>query len=317
MPNKFEISKSNRASCRKCKEKIAKGEVRFGEETIFKRNGENYPNFKWFHFKCAVSKFKSKLAFAEDLALLSNKQQQILDEIQKKASKSKFTFRTLSELDGEEGIINILGIVKRSSKEREMENLDGEMMTGKVVYITDEEDTYIKVTLWNSSSKKLKAQDKLTLLSVTSVLGNDDKAEIHETETSKLFLNEEVALGIQEEIYRSTAWDRPHEGDVEFEYAPSGRAICTVCAEKIPNGTLKVTKPVWGENEQTKTIFPSKNSIHVPCSIKDEDARELLQEAISRLNPQLLSENLQTFIELKDSLKDKELRKMLTSILAY
>ena len=317
MANKFEISKSSRASCRKCKEKIPKGEIRFGEEVVFRRDGQDYPSFKWFHFDCAISKFEDKLAFADEVSLLSDKQHKILKQMKKKARKSKFTFRNLNELDGNEGIINVSGTVQRSLKEREMETLTGELMNGKVVYIADNEDSYAKVILWDSANKKVNKNDKLILLNSMATIGNDDKVEIHELTTSKFALNEDVAFDIQEEVYKSTAWNRPNEGDVEFEYAPSGRASCTVCAEKIAKDTLKIVKPVWGENEQTKTVFPSKESMHVQCSLEDEDANELLKEAISRLSPQLVSENQNTLNELKSSIQEEKLKAMLSSILSY
>jgi hypothetical protein len=60
------VSPSGRAACRTCKQKIARGELRFGEETknIFSNGGE--PSFRWYHLKCAAEK-KAKI-FAPVLA---------------------------------------------------------------------------------------------------------------------------------------------------------------------------------------------------------------------------------------------------------
>jgi hypothetical protein len=47
---------SGRAACRACKEKIAKGELRFGESVpnVFSDSGE--PSFRWYHLRCAAEK---------------------------------------------------------------------------------------------------------------------------------------------------------------------------------------------------------------------------------------------------------------------
>jgi hypothetical protein len=54
-------AKSGRAACRSCKEKIAKGELRFGEvDYSFDPDG----TFKWFHLACAARKLPAKLGEA-------------------------------------------------------------------------------------------------------------------------------------------------------------------------------------------------------------------------------------------------------------
>ncbi|MFO0595486.1 MAG: hypothetical protein U0228_09285 [Myxococcaceae bacterium] len=55
MANVIEESKSNRATCRSCKQKIEKGVLRFGEETPnqFDEGGTSY---FWHHLLCAAKK---------------------------------------------------------------------------------------------------------------------------------------------------------------------------------------------------------------------------------------------------------------------
>lgn len=48
----IETSKSSRASCRKCRSKIAKGELRFGEMSDMSYGDE--PSYRWFHLNCAA-----------------------------------------------------------------------------------------------------------------------------------------------------------------------------------------------------------------------------------------------------------------------
>lgn len=66
MPHIIEPAKSGRARCRKCKQAIAKGELRFGEEVVnaFSDGGEM--TFQWHHVTCAAERRPE--AFAEALA---------------------------------------------------------------------------------------------------------------------------------------------------------------------------------------------------------------------------------------------------------
>lgn len=52
MAHVIEQAKSGRASCRKCREKIAKDELRFGHETVF----QDASTFQWYHLRCAAEK---------------------------------------------------------------------------------------------------------------------------------------------------------------------------------------------------------------------------------------------------------------------
>lgn len=48
MPHLIEAAKSGRAKCRKCKEKIEKGELRFGHEVA---NAFSDSTLQWYHLK--------------------------------------------------------------------------------------------------------------------------------------------------------------------------------------------------------------------------------------------------------------------------
>jgi hypothetical protein len=50
----LEIAKSGRAKCRKCKQAIAKGELRFGEETVNAFSDSGEPSYFWYHLGCAA-----------------------------------------------------------------------------------------------------------------------------------------------------------------------------------------------------------------------------------------------------------------------
>jgi poly [ADP-ribose] polymerase len=62
MPHTIEVAKSGRAACRTCKENIAKGELRFGEEV--QNQYSDAPAFQWHHLKCAATAKPVSLAEA-------------------------------------------------------------------------------------------------------------------------------------------------------------------------------------------------------------------------------------------------------------
>lgn len=57
----IEHAKSGRAACRKCKEKIAKDELRFGHEVA---SDFSDSTVQWYHIKCAAVKLPIQLADA-------------------------------------------------------------------------------------------------------------------------------------------------------------------------------------------------------------------------------------------------------------
>jgi hypothetical protein len=64
MANVIEEAKSGRASCRTCKKAIAKGELRFGVETVTQFS--DTPSLQWHHLVCAASKLPAELKAALD-----------------------------------------------------------------------------------------------------------------------------------------------------------------------------------------------------------------------------------------------------------
>ncbi|MGQ0506741.1 MAG: hypothetical protein ACT4TC_15620 [Myxococcaceae bacterium] len=56
MANVIEESKSNRASCRTCRQKIEKGVLRFGEEVPNAFDPEAGPQYAWHHLLCIAKK---------------------------------------------------------------------------------------------------------------------------------------------------------------------------------------------------------------------------------------------------------------------
>jgi len=54
MAHRIEISKSGRASCRTCRNPIAKDELRFGEEAANQFGDGGEPSYRWHHLACAA-----------------------------------------------------------------------------------------------------------------------------------------------------------------------------------------------------------------------------------------------------------------------
>ena len=60
MSHTIEPAKSGRAKCRKCREKIDKGDLRFGHALASQFSDE--PAYQWYHLKCAAEKVAADLA---------------------------------------------------------------------------------------------------------------------------------------------------------------------------------------------------------------------------------------------------------------
>jgi poly [ADP-ribose] polymerase len=61
MAHTIEVAKSGRATCRSCRNAIAKGDLRFGEETPNQFGEPGETTYRWHHVKCAASKLPSEL----------------------------------------------------------------------------------------------------------------------------------------------------------------------------------------------------------------------------------------------------------------
>jgi hypothetical protein len=64
MPDTIEESKSARAMCRTCRQKIDKAVLRFGEETVNQFDPDGGPAYVWHHLKCAAGRFPAKVTTA-------------------------------------------------------------------------------------------------------------------------------------------------------------------------------------------------------------------------------------------------------------
>jgi hypothetical protein len=62
MPNHVELSPSGRASCRGCKQAIAKGVVRFAEEAPNPYSEDGGTSHRYWHLACAAPKLANELA---------------------------------------------------------------------------------------------------------------------------------------------------------------------------------------------------------------------------------------------------------------
>jgi hypothetical protein len=64
MADIIEESKSNRATCRTCREKIDKGVLRFGEEIANQFNPDGGTAYQWHHLTCAAGRMSTKVKAA-------------------------------------------------------------------------------------------------------------------------------------------------------------------------------------------------------------------------------------------------------------
>ena len=97
MAHIIEAAKSGRAGCRKCKEKIAKGELRFGHEVS---NDFSDSSYQWYHLKCAAVKLPAQLLetmadFDEDIPD-RDEIDQLIAENRKKQKPTTFPYAELA-----------------------------------------------------------------------------------------------------------------------------------------------------------------------------------------------------------------------------
>ena len=64
MAHKIETAPTGRASCRGCKQTIAKGELRFGEEFQNAYSEDGGMSYRYWHLKCAATKLANELQSA-------------------------------------------------------------------------------------------------------------------------------------------------------------------------------------------------------------------------------------------------------------
>lgn len=319
MPNVIEESKSARAACRVCKEKIDKGVSRFGRESIFRRGDDEYKSMHWHHFECAAKKFPSELLAAEIQMELPSDLQNILDELVKGLKVSAFDVKGIQDFEDGDRKVNLKTKVARVMKVKEMADDKGLMRLCQSVYIVDDE-MKSKLFLWDDkASTPVMKGDTIVVIDALTKLASNDSIQFHTTETSKVLINptkEEIASDTKSiEVFIADSWSRPSGTPAEVEYAKSNRAACQVCGEKIMKGFLKVLKPVWLENEQTKSFFPSVESFHLNCAHNDKNGDDLIHEVVSRLTPEIVSIEKKVLKELYSVLPDKAARAVLGTIL--
>jgi DNA ligase-1 len=86
MPNLIEEAKSGRAACRTCRQKIDKGQLRFGEETPNAFSSDGGSSYFWHHLMCAAKKKPALLkeALASYSGEIPNR-----DELEKQLASGK------------------------------------------------------------------------------------------------------------------------------------------------------------------------------------------------------------------------------------
>jgi poly [ADP-ribose] polymerase len=89
MGHTLEIAKSGRAGCRTCRAPIAKGEVRFGEETPNAFGDAGDMSYRWHHLKCAAQKLPDALRSVLAATELEIPNREELDTLMNEAEANK------------------------------------------------------------------------------------------------------------------------------------------------------------------------------------------------------------------------------------
>jgi hypothetical protein len=178
MSHKIEIAVSGRAKCRKCKQTIAKGDLRLGEETVnaFSESGEM--TFLWYHLPCAAKHrplvLKEALAGYDGEVANRAELEQAMGEAKPKPDKYPFAERAptgrskcmVCEEAIEKGLLRV-AVLREVDTGAFMTKGAGYMHVGCAQDMLEEDDLLRQITL-NSTS--LSAED---LAALTSELGGE------------------------------------------------------------------------------------------------------------------------------------------------
>jgi hypothetical protein len=318
--NIIELSKSSRATCRNCKTKIDKGKPRLGEEYEFSMGSSVRTGIRWFHLDCAISDSPDMVVQAEITMELPEDVAKTIEDLKKRGMQTAFAVKGYSDIREDDSKVNVRATVLRPMQSKLDIDEDGVEHNSRTVYIVENEEKG-KFVLWDEHcDNEIKKQDEIVVINGYPALGSDEKVSIHVTKDSKLYVNpneEDLMTGVPKiDLFTSTSWKKPKGENCRFEYAKSGRAVCSHCEKKIAKAELKITKPEWGEDEDSGRFYPSSISFHVRCVIDVEFGEEIVHEAITRLTPQLIEENKETLSDLRAKLDDfKEIQQILTELI--
>lgn len=325
--NTIEPSKSSRAKCRTCKNKIDKAVPRLGVETEFTMNGETVTSTKWHHLECGMEKIPEQVITAEIVPEVTSRGKPIslteediakIKEFKEKYNISGMAIQGISDIREANKTVNIEAKVLRRMSARTMDHPDGDQKYGTTVYVEDDGHRS-KLMLWEDHTEiELNKDDKIVVIGAISELASNENIQFHAKEDAKVLVNpteDEIAQHSEDiSLYVSDAWGRPTGKPTEFTYAPTGRATCGVCDHKISKGELKIVKPMFIELDNDR-IVPGNISMHMECVLQDQDGDEVLHEAVTRLNLDLIDENREQLRILADSLPDIEAKSILNKIL--
>ncbi len=320
MPDIIELAKSSRSTCKVCGEKIQKNEPRFGKESIFRKDNNEYISYKWHHIKCAEIKFPQLLANAMINSELPDETLNLINKLKQKYSNKSGNIRPISMIENIEGKkVNVEGNIIRVSKPKEI-IFENKKIISRNIFVEDDDGRHKVVILGTNAELDFKKEDHLVIINGVTVMGSNDRIQVFALESSKVLINPSDTELTQDKsltVYISDAWERPRDMFASFEEIKSNRAKCIVCGKPIKmqevedeNGKkskikiLKLVKPEWAINEETGNYYAIKRSLHLLCYINEEHGEEILKEATSMLTPEIVEKHREELENLYNLLDD-------------
>jgi hypothetical protein len=316
--NTIEMAKSSRSSCRTCKEKIEKLEPRLGVEQEMRQGDRSFTAMRWHHLECAMDSLPEEVSQAEINAELSEDLIEKIDKIRDKQTESSFDIKGIAELTQSGISVNTEAVVLRALKTRKTIDKEKNEMKSRTIYVEDSEQKRKVVVHGENTAINVGKGDHIVIIGGKTSIGSDEKIQVIADVSSQILINpkpDQLAQFSEVKIFVASGWSRPTGSKVEFEYAKSARATCPTCNKKIPKSELKIVKPEWMENEQTKRNYPGSFSYHVMCALDDEHGEDILCEAISRLSPELLLENRELLTKLQANIPESQAKDLLMKLL--
>ncbi|MFW9928627.1 MAG: PARP-type zinc finger-containing protein [Candidatus Thorarchaeota archaeon] len=256
---KIEYSKSSRATCQVCGEKIEKGDIRIGVPSYF----QAYLSYKWQHAKC--TQFGGAVPLPKDMKGADQIELDDLNILQVTITVVDPTSLTPTKIVD---VITPDKIYQRIDAKitrigKLMDNTDGGGSISSNITISDGENNILILGNGPGPARELIGLDlngEYQFLGLKAILDSKGSIILKHEGGAKFVL---VKSGIKQKVISSDDWGEYKDTKLTIS---NRKATCSICSEEIPKFTFRYTtrgeKDVRGTGQMWKVDIHS----HVKCA---------------------------------------------------